>query len=179
MIIGLAFHESVDIGNTALVLVSVIAWALSFVAYKKNNKISRSSFLLEIRDKFQIERRYNTHITLKNSKTIENWADLDDYLGLFEICELMIQNKSLVFVEFKKLYAHRLKNILQNKAVVYHKLVLEYDKWDNLYLLLERCFDKHKKDFYELKKFAKSLTDKEQGISDERFLNIMDRLSEI
>jgi hypothetical protein len=179
MITGLAFHENVDVGNTALVVITLFAWALSFVAYKKNNKISRSSFLLEVRDKFQVERRYNTHIALKNNKKVESWADLDDYLGLFEICEIMIQNKSLISIEFKKLYGYRLQNILQNKEVVYHKLVLECDKWDNLYLLLERCFDNHKKTFRDLRNFSKNLADREQGISDERFLNIMDNLSKI
>jgi hypothetical protein len=179
MMFGITFHENIDAGNFAMAIVALFAWLLSFLAYSKSNKIARSSFLLEIRDKFQVERRYNTHITIKSNDKIENWADLDDYLGLFEICEIMIQNKSLEFLDFKKLYEYRLKTILQSKEVIYFKLVLERDKWDNLYLLLERCFAEHKRDFENLKKLAKKLSDKEHGMSDKCFLEIMERLSKI
>lgn len=56
---------------------------------------------MELRDKFQEDKRYKIHIALRDGEKIENWADLDDYLGLFEVCEIMIKNKSIELHDFK------------------------------------------------------------------------------
>ena len=117
---------------------------------------------------------------MRNGEKIGNWADLDDYLGLFEVCEIMIKNKSIELGDFKKLYGYRLQNLLCNNKVVYFKLILELEYWDNLYNLFVRCFDKHKSEFDEIKNFSLSLKSKNRKISDVKlFLKMMDKISKI
>lgn len=180
MIICLTFKNFVDIAQIITGFAAIAALIFSYVGFRKSNKISKSTFLLDLRDKFHEDKRYKTHYALRGDKKIENWIDLDDYLGLFEVCEIMIQNKSIELHDFKKLYGYRLQNILCNDKVVYFKLILEFEYWDNLYKLLERCFDQHKKEFEELKEFALQLKDKNRRVSDvKQFLKMMDKISKI
>ncbi|MBA7539072.1 hypothetical protein ES705_31350 [subsurface metagenome] len=180
MITCLTFKDYVDIAQIITGFAAIAALIFFVVGFRKNNRISKSTFLLELRDKFQEDKRYKIHIALKNGEKIENWTDLDDYLGLFEVCEIMIRNKSIELHDFKKLYGYRLQNILSNDKVVYFKLILEFKYWDNLYNLLERCFDKHTKEFDDLKKISLSLEDRDRRISDvKRFLKMMKKISKI
>lgn len=84
--------DYVDIAQIITGLAAIIALIYTVCGFRKNNRISKSTFLLEIRDKFQEDKRFRIHNTLKKGDKIENWTDLDDYLGLFEVCEIMIRN---------------------------------------------------------------------------------------
>jgi len=179
MIACVTFKDCVDIAQISTGIIAIFALIISIITLCRSNKISKSTFLLELREKFQEEKRHKIHDKLQENKKIEDKEeiDLDDYLGLFEVCEIMMKNKSIEKDDFKNLYEYRLQNFLNSKEWVYKKLVLEYDKWDMLYKLLKRCFDKHKDEFDNLKKFAKNLKDKNNGISNADFINIMNKIT--
>lgn len=65
---------------------------------------------------------------------------INDYLGLFEICEYMIQRKIIDEKMFRGLYEYRLYNFKSNKALAINKLVLEHADWSKLYELLHRLY---------------------------------------
>ena len=178
--ICITFKDCVDIAQIITGIAAVFALIISIASLCRSNKISKGTFLLELSDKFRDDKRRNIHDKLQENKKImdEEEVDLDDYLGLFEVCEIMMKHNSIEQNDFKKLYEYRLQNFLCNEEEVYKKLVQEWDKWDILYELLKRCFDKHKKDFDDLKNFAKELKDKDSGIGNEQFLNIMRKLKE-
>ncbi|MCL2413918.1 MAG: hypothetical protein FWC94_01520 [Bacteroidales bacterium] len=153
-------------------LVLTGALIMSIRGFQKSNNISKSTFLLELREKFGTERRHKVHKTLKSGEIVEDWVDLDDYLRLFEVCEMMIKNRTIEFQDFEKLYKYRLGNILHDKKVVFCKLVEEADSWDDLYGLLNRCFPDCQQEFNDLK----NLKSKDVKISDKEFSDIMDRV---
>jgi len=153
-------------------LVLTGALIMSIRGFQKSNNISKSTFLLELREKFGTERRHEVHKILRNGEIIEDWSDLDDYLGLFEVCEMMIKNRTIELQDFEKLYKHRLGNILHNEKVVFCKLVEEFDNWDDLYSLLCRCFPQCRQEFNELK----SLKSKGVKIGDTDFSDVMARI---
>ena len=153
-------------------LVLTGALIMSIRGFQKSNNISKSTFLLELREKFGTERRHEVHKILRNGKEIEDWADLDDYLRLFEVCEMMIKNRTIEFQDFEKLYRYRLGNILHDKKVVFCKLVEQFDSWDDLYSLLNRCFPECEQEFDELK----NLKNKGVKIDDKEFSDVMARI---
>jgi len=153
-------------------IILIFALFVSISEFRKNNNISKSNFLLELREKFMIERRLRIYKALRNEEKIEDWTDLDDYLGLFEICEIMIKNKTIEFQNFEKLYKYRLRNILCNKEVVFYKLVEESDSWIDLYSLLDRSFPECSEEFNALK----TLKNKDVKIGSKDFSDIMTQI---
>ena len=57
MLICLTFKDFVDIAQIVTGFAAIAALIFSFVGFIKNNKISKSTFLLELRDKFQEDKR--------------------------------------------------------------------------------------------------------------------------
>lgn len=111
----------------------------------QSKKIEQGKFLIELRKMFS-EHNY-VHFNLRNGgkwtnneipDNLENWAKIDSYLGLFELCEILIQNKSLSEKHFKSQYLYRIENILSNDEIVLKKLRNENDSWNNLLRLISR-----------------------------------------
>jgi hypothetical protein len=113
----------------------------------KINATDSSRFLLELRESFSEARRWKIHCAIKNNTATdalylqENKADVDDYLGLLEICEEMIERKTLSLKSFKNFYHYRLKYILRNDYMI--KKLLDDDNayWPKLYKLMNRFSD--------------------------------------
>ena len=167
--------EIIQIINAAASIAMVVALIYTILEFRRSSKFSKTTFLLDLRDKFMESKRYNIHIALERKEDINNESDLNDYLGLFEVCEIMIENGALELTDFTKLYKYRLENILGNKKIVFNKLVNEYEYWKSLYNLLNRCFSDYKKEFRELTK----MREKKTGIDDDSFIKIIDKLSKI
>lgn len=134
---------------------ALAAFFTFFLARKQLYRISStdsSRFLLELREAFSEERRWKVHYDIKNEIVDKKYVDdndteLNDYLGLFEICEEMISNGSLVQEVFKKLYYFRLECLLDCEPIVkYLRESIEY--WPNLINLFKR-FPELKEDYYE------------------------------
>ncbi|MEI8203092.1 MAG: hypothetical protein WCH34_08785 [Bacteroidota bacterium] len=128
-----------------------IALFLTFFQFRKTDKSSKGKFLLDLRELFSNDRRYQIHLKLRNGERVNNWSDIDDYMGLFEICEIMIKNGTISFEEFDCLYRYRIINIVNNKTIVFFKLDLESKSWKNFYCLLSRLFPEAKLEIANLK----------------------------
>jgi hypothetical protein len=70
--------------------------------------------------------------------TAEDWAAVEDYMGFFEHCELLMRNGSLDTASFKALFGYRVENIIQNDVIVQAKLDRERDDWKLFISLLDR-----------------------------------------
>lgn len=147
--------------STADCIIAIITLLTCFIAYiqlKKINTTDSSRFLLELRTAFSEGRRWTVHCDIKDGRVDdeyvkENGAKIDDYLGLFEICEEMIANGSLTKKTFKKLYYFRLECIIKCKAIVDY-LKGSYIFWGNFYNLIKR-FPKLEEKFNESKSDSK------------------------
>lgn len=131
-----------------IVAAAVAVVALLYTAYqvRSNAFTSRASFWLEL------ERMFRTHddVHLKlrpggewsdgvsGPKSAQEWGALEDYMGLFEHCEIMIRLGLIDVRTFSDIFAYRLNNIVANCTVVEAKLQREAKSWENFLSLLKR-----------------------------------------
>jgi hypothetical protein len=73
---------------------------------------------------------------LRGPHTIEEWRDIEDYMGLFEHCEAMLSNELIDLPTFKEIYRYRLINIMSNRRIVIAKLGCKRESWQGFMRLL-------------------------------------------
>ena len=110
-------------------------------------KIAQGEFMLTLRKMFS----YHDEIHFKfrggsgewvkkipeNDKTNENYAKIDSYLGLFELCNHLIKRDLLDINEFKRLYGYRLSNLFSSHEIV-DRVEKEKSYWTDLIELKEK-----------------------------------------
>lgn len=118
--------------NWATVL-GVVVGAGSLVIAAFNTRLTlqanRARFWLELRDRFA--RHDDVHKRLRPGGTWsgqggpsspDEWAQIEAYMGLFEHCEIMLDQKLIDEQTFQEIYSYRLENIVANRAVRTEKL---------------------------------------------------------
>ena len=114
-----------------------IALIYTAIQIRTRRKISQGQFWLEIEkmffhhDDIHNKLRPEGEWTVSGSGPITNeeWASVEDYMGLFEHCELLLRKKLLDWETFNLIFSYRLYNILSNKIIVEQKLVKEKKLW--------------------------------------------------
>jgi hypothetical protein len=71
-------------------------------------------------------------------ETVEEWADVESYMGLFEHCEIMLDQKLLDSRTFEEIYRYRILNVTANKRIRVEKLISKADGWRRFLDLMER-----------------------------------------
>jgi|YNPBryulayer2012_1023412.scaffolds.fasta_scaffold08913_2 hypothetical protein len=138
-----------DWANIATIVgVPLGALVLFYTAYQihQNTKISRAQFWLELEkmfaqhDEVHIKLRPGGEWAIPNAgpKTVEDWAKVEDYMGLFEHCELMLRRGLLDWETFSLIFSYRLHNIVANQIIVDAKLRRERESWQAFLRLLKR-----------------------------------------
>ncbi len=119
-----------------------------YTAYqvRQNTLISRGQFWLELEKMFTVHDE--VHINLRpggkwskdgsGPESVNDWAKVEDYMGLFEHCEIMLSNKVIDWQTFGAIFSYRLNNILWNKKIIEAKLVNERSSWEGFLRLLEK-----------------------------------------
>jgi len=130
------FDIIVDVATIVTGLSAICAIIVSIITIRKNTKTIKAQNLIYIRDLFTEEKRVEIHAAIRNENTIENWVAVDDYLGIFELCFVLIDDGNLNLDSFRSQYGYRLGNILFCDEIIYYKLLLEYEFWDNFYKLV-------------------------------------------
>ena len=87
------------------IIVNIITLITSKKKTIKNNKLTKANIHIELRKLFSEKNRFNVHLNLRpggkwsnnnlDNLTNEEWGFIDDYLGLFEVCETMLSDKIL------------------------------------------------------------------------------------
>jgi len=138
-----------DWSNVATIVGSVVgATALVFAAYQLRHagKVAEGQFLLEL------EGLLSRHDIVLNKlrpggdwsqnetpQTTEEWSLLEDYMGFFEHCELLIQDGSLSLKRFEALFSYRLHNIVANKSICNAKFgSQEREHWSLFFKICDR-----------------------------------------
>lgn len=145
-------NEKMDISTTNLQIGISIATALftggalilTYRQIRNAYRVTKASFWIEIERLF--EKSDNVHINLrpggkwvdKSDFTASEFSEIEDYMGLFELCERMISEKVIDEETFKTMYKYRLINIVANKNIVKYKLVDEKSDWTEFINLLDR-----------------------------------------
>jgi hypothetical protein len=126
--------------------IAIISILFSLASLRQTKKIEEGKFLIELRRMFA-QHDY-VHFKLRNGGewTAENnpipndheeWAKIDSYLGLFELCEILIQNGSLAKEHFSSQYKYRLENLINSDQIVL-KIRNEREYWTNLLRIINR-----------------------------------------
>jgi len=125
--------------------IAVIAIIVAVGQFVYSKKIEEAKFWLDLRQIFSIHNEI--HLNLRNGglwskngsgpQSIAEWAKVDAYLGLFEICLSMLKKKLISDVTFKSQYDYRLFNIVQNDIIV-SKIKSEANDWKDFIELCQR-----------------------------------------
>ena len=70
-------------------------------------------------------------------ESVEDWVKVEDYMGLFEHCELMLRKGLIDWETFKAIFNYRLHNIVANRRIVEAKLVAGGESWEAFIRLLQ------------------------------------------
>ncbi len=109
---------------------AVMALIYAGLQIRQSVLIARGQFMLELErmialhDPVHIRLRpggdWSTHDS--GPADAAEWSELEDYMGFFEHCELLLQAGSLKLQSFKALFGYRVANIMQNNRIVRAKL---------------------------------------------------------
>lgn len=130
--------------------VPIAAGSLIYAGFQlsRSAKISQGQFMLELEK--MIELHDEVHLKLRNGDwsvpnagpdedDLEAWAAVEDYMGLFEHCELLMRNGSLSPDDFKSLFGYRVLNLIFNDVIMDAKLKSdEREDWELFLGLIDR-----------------------------------------
>jgi hypothetical protein len=145
----MTLQQWADLGTVVGVLFAASALVVSAVQTKGAARSARASIWLELERMFAVHE--NVHQRLRpggewatsgrSPRNVKEWASVEDYMGLFEYCEIMIEQHLLDWHTFNRIYSYRLSNIMQNADIVDAKLVDEGGSWQDFLSLLRRNSD--------------------------------------
>ncbi|MHC4119525.1 MAG: hypothetical protein ACYSWO_18670 [Planctomycetota bacterium] len=135
--------------NLATILAATVAvGALLYTAKQvhRNALTNRGTFWLELEKMFRLHDP--VHLKLRpggewsdkstGPKNAKEWAELEDYMGLFEHCEIMMNLGLIDGQTFSDIFAYRLRNIAGNPQICDKKLRQEAESWQRFLSLLQR-----------------------------------------
>jgi hypothetical protein len=137
-----------DWANVATVLgaiLGVIALGYTGLQIRQATRTQRADFWLTLRQMFaehqEIHRKLrdgewpNDDVTYPDE---DDWAKLEAYMGLFEHCEIMLEDRILDWRTFYHIYRYRIELILSNPLIVRDKLIRRREGWERFLNLVRR-----------------------------------------
>jgi hypothetical protein len=138
---------------TALLMFISIIITLSCSIYQqwRTNKVTKADMWLKLETMLSTCRRERVHLNIMDKKypkekfiKTDDSYWVDDYLGIFELCFIMIKQRVINLKTFKAVYRYRLIYFLQYELLVKEKLIKEGYYYETLYKLFSKC-SKNKK----------------------------------
>jgi hypothetical protein len=158
-----AWKEVAWIATPIGALIAVCTIGFTVFQYYRNTKINRARFWLDLRtmfashDKVHVDLKpgskwgairtvseehdayiYREAPTEEGPSTPQEWAPVEAYMGLFELCEMMLKEKLIDKSYFEDLYKYRLTNMMWNRVIVNQKIIRKASGWQGFKDLLDR-----------------------------------------
>ena len=135
-----------DIATILGVAVGAASLVFAAINTRLTLRTNRARFWLDLRGHFAshdiVHRRLRPGgiWTTKGSRpaTPEEWAELEAYMGLFEHCEILLQQRLIDEPTFCEIYRYRLQNIVASEAIRQEKLIRLAKGWQRFLALLTR-----------------------------------------
>ena len=129
-----------ELSNLATAIGAPVAIAALFYTgwqLRRTRLIEQGRFMLELERMSEkhdpihtrLRRSGDWHGSAGGPKTLQEWVAVDDYMGFFEHCELLLKAGTLKTQAFKSLYGYRVENIAANPVLVRAKLIQEKEYW--------------------------------------------------
>jgi hypothetical protein len=145
-IASLSLEQWSNVATIGAAIVGVGALVYAAFQLKHSSTTSEGQFLLDLE---KMSYTHNeVHIKLrpggewacnsKGPKDHKEWAKLEDYMGFFELCELLMQDGSLCPDRFEQMFGYRVNNIVANEIIDNAKLIEERDSWELFLKLVDR-----------------------------------------
>jgi hypothetical protein len=135
-----------DFATASGILIAIGLLVLTWRQARTGARASQGQFWLELEKMFASHDA--VHIKLRpggkwtkpgaGPKTVEEWAAVEDYMGLFEHTEFMLQRGLLDWQTFETIFSYRLPNIVHNTVIANAKLRDERDGWATFLRLMDR-----------------------------------------
>ncbi len=126
-------------------LIAAVSLALTAFNTRVTVKTNRARFWLDLRDRFgkhdEVHRRLRPGglwASGQGPDTPDEWAGVEAYMGLFEHCEVMLEQGLIDEATFREIYEYRLKNIVANETIRREKLQRLAPGWRRFLALLSR-----------------------------------------
>lgn len=141
----MAIAEIKDIVTITGVLIAVASLAFTAFNTHMTVKTNRARFWLDLRTHFA--KHDDVHRCLrpgglwtdgKGPETAADWACLEAYMGLFEHCEVMLEQHLIDEATFRDIYGYRLRNIVANETIRREKLQRLASGWPHFLALSNR-----------------------------------------
>ena len=142
----LEFKDQANIVLSALSYLGLlVALTLTYIQLRKNDKVSRAQFWLELRQMFHLydhvhkDLQANPEWRTKEGKDVtpEEAADIVGYMGLFEHCYNMIKEKQIDLRVFKNIYSYRIHVVMNTPRAIEATLVNNGRYWEDFFSLLD------------------------------------------
>jgi len=133
-----------DLATIIGVLVGAISLIFTALNTRRTALTNRAKFWLDLRSSFEkhseIHRKLHPRGDWEHSHapTAEEQLQLEAYMGLFEHCEIMLDQRLIDKKTFREVYRYRLVNLVANDWVRIEKLCKIPDGWKRLIALLKR-----------------------------------------
>lgn len=131
-----------------LLIVAIVAAAYAYAELEHLRKAAKADLLLRLDAAF-LEHR-PTHLKLRGGEwkgggptSIEDWASVESYMGLFETIQILIDSKMTDFDDVDKRYGYRIANISNNPVIHRAKLVDERGSWELFVRLRDALKQRH------------------------------------
>lgn len=134
-----------DVATVVGAVAGVLAIIYTGLQVRQNTRVHRAEFWLTLRQMFM--EHQPVHFVLRNyewsnddvhSPTQAEWAQLEQYMGLLEHCEIMLSDRLLDWPTFRDVYGYRIKLIVHNPLIVRDKLIRRRDGWEQFIRLVRR-----------------------------------------
>lgn len=135
-----------NIADWATAIVAFLGFVFAYFKLRKSNRISESSFLIKLRNSFSKHRKVHRNLEEGGkwhkdgaNKSIKKreWVRVYAYIGLFELCNMML-DKGLIDMDiFSSQYRYRIENILNNESIV-QKIIDDKEYWKEFIQLTKK-----------------------------------------
>jgi hypothetical protein len=144
----LKLEEWADVATILGALAGVLAIVYAGRQITQNTRVHRAEFWLTLRQMFMDHQK--VHVVLRNGEwpsddsctpSHAEWAQLEQYMGLLEHCEIMLADKLLDWPTFHDVYGYRIKLIVDVPMIVRDKLIRRRVDWIRFIGLVQRMGD--------------------------------------
>lgn len=140
-------EDLADIATIVASLLAILSLLAVAIQLRQQTKISNGEFLLHLEQESRIHE--DVHFYLRpggkwhgatgGPENGREWAAVEDYMGFFEHCEILMRYGVLREEDFRALFEYRLRNIWSSETIVETKLRVDGRKyWENFLLVSRR-----------------------------------------
>ncbi len=135
-----------DIATIFAFLLAIFGFWYAVKQFNQYKKTEQARFWLDLRKMFkehdEVHQRLRNPEDWRSSRigpvNNDEWAKVEAYMGLFELCNILIKRNLIDIEIFKTQYEYRIRNILSNEVIRQKKLIDAKEGWKEFIELVKK-----------------------------------------